>query len=283
MSIEQIGNKRYNFGDNLVSTIQNRTVRLLGSYVLDSAEQPKQITIHSYDLHRGRVDLLGIYKIDGDRLNGDKLTIALRKNGPRPERFESKPDSDVHLLVLAKLPKPQVVFSPRGEEKPSQAILDLPVPLPSVDIPPPPEPKGSVLLYEVDPSSVPVGMTSADPDKLFSAIDRRLNSGVKPLARVRKLDDGRIEVALLRRGDVDREHVERLLARSGTLEFHVLANSSRDKAIIERAQKDPSQTGVLDAAGKRLACGHPSKKDRRRVSPTTRGSLGGQGNKTIAK
>ena len=58
-------------------------------------------------------------------------------------------------------------------------------------------------------------MSASDMDKLLKAIDRRLNSGPEKLARVRKLDDGRFEVALLRRNDADRQRVERLLAEPG--------------------------------------------------------------------
>ena len=67
------------------------------------------------------------------------------------------------------------------------------------------------------------------------------------------LDSGRIEVALLRPVDSDRQRVERHLARTGTLEFRILANPGKDKAVIEQAQKEPSKVGVLDPAGKKLA------------------------------
>ena len=72
-------------------------------YVLDPAAKPKKITIDAppFGVEPGRkTDLLGIYKFDGDR-----LTIAYRQGGPRPEKFESTPGSGVTLLVLEK-PKP---------------------------------------------------------------------------------------------------------------------------------------------------------------------------------
>jgi len=50
-------------------------------------------------------------------------------------------------------------------------------------------------------------------DKLLKAIDQRLNAGPERLAQVRKLDDGRIEVMLMRDNDKDRQRVERLLAK----------------------------------------------------------------------
>jgi SecD/SecF fusion protein len=120
-------------------------------------------------------------------------------------------------------------------------------------------PQRAVLTYEVDPASSPVGMSASDLDKLLKAIDRRLNSGVEKVARLRKLDDGRIEVALLRSSDADRQRVERLLARPGTLEFRILASNRQDKAVIEQARKDRSKAEVLDSSGKRLAWWVPVK------------------------
>jgi len=119
--------------------------------------------------------------------------------------------------------------------------------------------RGPVLIYEVDPASAPAGMSASDFDKLLKAIDRRLNSGPEKLARPRKLDDGRIEVAMLRNNDADRQRVQRLLARSGTLEFRILASNRQDKAVIEQARRDPSKAEVLDSSGKRLAWWVPVK------------------------
>ena len=114
--------------------------------------------------------------------------------------------------------------------------------------------QGPILLYEIDPTILKGCMIAAvDKDKLVRAVDRRLNSGAEKLALVRMLDSGRIEVALLRPVDSDRQRVERHLARTGTLEFRILANPGKDKAVIEQAQKEPSKVGVLDPAGKKLA------------------------------
>ena len=113
----------------------------------------------------------------------------------------------------------------------------------------PEKPVGPVLIYEVDPGSAPADATAPDMDKLLKVVDRRLNSGTEKLARVRKLDDGRIEVAMMRQNDEDKQRVERLLARPGTLEFRILANTRDDKELIERAKVDPSKTRLFDAAG----------------------------------
>ena len=82
-----------------------RIHRVWALYILDSAKQPKGITLSEFRWRdeKGNVkkqEFPGIYKLDGDR-----LTIAYRLGGPRPEKFESVPGSGVTLLVLER-PKP---------------------------------------------------------------------------------------------------------------------------------------------------------------------------------
>lgn len=70
----------------------------LPQYVIDPTLQPKSIQMTVSVGMKGQVDrYAGIYKLDGDR-----LVIAFRKNGPAPETFESKPGSGVTLLTLGK-------------------------------------------------------------------------------------------------------------------------------------------------------------------------------------
>jgi SecD/SecF fusion protein len=111
------------------------------------------------------------------------------------------------------------------------------------------EPQGPVLVYEVAPESLSVGQ-KVDIEKLIQAIDRRLNPDWSRLARVRKIDDQRIEIALISKEPANRQRVERLLAASGMLEFRILANNRDNKALIERALAEPSKTKLIDAAGK---------------------------------
>jgi hypothetical protein len=119
--------------------------------------------------------------------------------------------------------------------------------------PEPAKPARLVLIYEIDRSSKPAGTATVDMDRLLRVVDVRLNGGTERLAAVRKLDDRRIEVTLLRRGHAARQRVERQLARPGTLEFRVLANNQTDKALVDRARKDPAAGDVLDPSGRRLA------------------------------
>jgi len=86
--------------------------------------------------------------------------------------------------------------------------------------------------------------------KLLHVVEARLNGGAEKLAAVRKLDDRRIEVTLMRRNDAERQRVERQLARPGTLEFRILANNQLDKALIDRARREPGGAEVLDPSGK---------------------------------
>ena len=51
----------------------------------------------------------------------------------------------------------------------------------------------------------------------------------------------------MRRNDADRRRVGRQLTRPGTLEFRVLANKTVDKALIDRAEKEPAGTEMLDS------------------------------------
>ena len=119
--------------------------------------------------------------------------------------------------------------------------------------------EGPVLTYEVDPKSKPAGMTAANMDYLVKVVDGRLNPGPEQLAIVRKLDDRRLEVAMIRRDEADKKRIEKQLARSGTLEFRILANNRVDNAVINRARKEPAKTDVLDSSGKHLAWWVPVK------------------------
>ena len=119
--------------------------------------------------------------------------------------------------------------------------------------------KPGVLIYRVDPKSKSVPLTAADRERILKVVGQRLNGGKEELAKVRRLDDRRIEVALLDPNDENSERVKRLLARPGTLEFRILADIRCDKAIIDLAQKDKSKDVVSDASGKKAAWWLPVK------------------------
>jgi len=84
---------------------------LSGPYELDPTKHPKTIRIVTYYDYENKKfekrELLGIYKFDGDR-----LTIAYRRGGPRPEKLESPPGSGVTLLVLQRREEPKAAVTP---------------------------------------------------------------------------------------------------------------------------------------------------------------------------
>ena len=121
------------------------------------------------------------------------------------------------------------------------------------------KPAGPILLYEVDSPRASLEEAS----KASSAARRRVGEGPEKLAEVMPLAgspaDRRVMVTLYGRSEADRERVERLLASPGNLEFHVLADTRRDQAIVDQAQKEPDKTDVLDASGKKVAWWVPVK------------------------
>jgi SecD/SecF fusion protein len=120
------------------------------------------------------------------------------------------------------------------------------------------EPQGAVLIYEVDPDSLSPAQT-VDMDRLMQAVDRRLNPGWGGLARIRRLDHQRIEIAIRKKGEAERQRVEDVLGRSGMLEFRILANTRDNKDLIKQALADPSKTKIRDKNGTLLAWWVPVK------------------------
>jgi SecD/SecF fusion protein len=144
------------------------------------------------------------------------------------------------------------------------------------------KPGGAVLTYEVDPDSLPPG-TTVNMESLMAAVDRRLNPDRRwsKLARVRRLDDRRIEVAMIRPDPPETERVKGLLARIGTIEFRILADKRQNKDLIDQAQRDPSKMTILDSAGNPRAWWVPVKKSEERsfgenVALRTRKDPGGE-------
>ena len=88
----------YDVFDTSFHSDEQRVFRQWG-YMLDPSKQPKTINMHAdrtvSDGTRKTQDLRGIYKLEDGR-----LTLAYRRDGPRPEKFESAKGSQVVLLVL---------------------------------------------------------------------------------------------------------------------------------------------------------------------------------------
>jgi SecD/SecF fusion protein len=120
-----------------------------------------------------------------------------------------------------------------------------------------PQPKGPVLIYEVDSKGAADG-AAPDMERAARAVLARVSLGGN-LAQVAAEGDRRIRVSLIRNDVGDMKRVEQLLARTGALEFRVLANQRDDEELIRRALADSSQGQVLDSKGKLLAWWVPGK------------------------
>jgi hypothetical protein len=115
------------------------------------------------------------------------------------------------------------------------------------------EPRGPVLIFEVDPESSQGGFPASDMDKMLNVINRRVNPDSKKIARVRLVEQSKIEIALLDQNEAEASRVQRLLERPGTLEFRILANTHDHKSLIERALKEPDTNVIKDSEGNREA------------------------------
>jgi beta-lactamase regulating signal transducer with metallopeptidase domain len=115
------------------------------------------------------------------------------------------------------------------------------------------EPKGPILIYEVDPKSAPSEFTGSDMEKILNVIDKRINAGTKKIARIQLVEHSKIEIALLNSSAAEASRVVRLLERLGTLEFRILANTNDHKSLIERALKEPDKNVIKDSEGNREA------------------------------
>ncbi|MGD0383860.1 MAG: DUF1559 domain-containing protein [Thermoguttaceae bacterium] len=115
------------------------------------------------------------------------------------------------------------------------------------------EPRGPVFIIEVDPRSDPSRIPVSDMNKLLNVIERRVNPDSKKIARIRIVEQSKFEVAMLDRNEAEADRVQRLLERSGRLEFRILANTRDNKSLIERALKEPDKNVIKDSEGKREA------------------------------
>ena len=115
-----------------------------------------------------------------------------------------------------------------------------------------PTPQGVVLVYEVDPDCLVPG-ENVNMANLVKAIRRRLGYGSSTLARVRSIDDERIEVAVVGKSESDAQRIQRLLTCTGILEFRILANKRDNKDMIEQALVNPSKTRLHDSDGNLVA------------------------------
>ena len=109
-----------------------------------------------------------------------------------------------------------------------------------------------ILIYEIDKEQLKPGQTP-DMDKVISAITKRINPGGVKEINIRKYGADGVEILI---PDVDEAAANRiadLVSRVGTLEFRILANTTDNKTLIERAKNEPNQNVILDSEGNREA------------------------------
>jgi SecD/SecF fusion protein len=102
------------------------------------------------------------------------------------------------------------------------------------------KPAGTVLVYQIDPSSKPAD-PPADLKKAIAILDKRINTGWLPRARIRETPGQRIEITVFKSDPASVEQVERRVTLAGTLEFRILANTRDHRALIDRAEKSDSE------------------------------------------
>ena len=104
---------------------------------------------------------------------------------------------------------------------------------------------GVILVYEVDQSKKTPGQ-EVDMDKLIAAVARRVNPGGQKEVTVRKYGTEQVEVIVPEVDEAEVQRIERIISRTGNLEFRILANARANKDLIELAQADPSKMRIDD-------------------------------------
>jgi SecD/SecF fusion protein len=111
---------------------------------------------------------------------------------------------------------------------------------------------GMILIYDIDKSKLKAD-TSVDMDKLIGAITKRINPGGVKEINIRKYGNDGVEIIIPDVDEAAADRVADLVSRVGTLEFRILANTTDNKVLIERALSDPSKNVLTDSEGNREA------------------------------
>jgi SecD/SecF fusion protein len=122
---------------------------------------------------------------------------------------------------------------------------------------------GAILVYEVDQATKKPGEV-VDMDKLVAAVTRRVNPGGQKEVVVRRYGVEQIEIIIPEKEEAEVERIERIISRTGNLEFRILANNRNDKELIERAMAEPNKMQIFDSAGNLLAWWVPVKEGQER-------------------
>ncbi len=112
----------------------------------------------------------------------------------------------------------------------------------------PTPPVGVILIYEVDPEFTP-DPSRVDMQALVAAIDARVNpGGWDRNGQVKHLDNGTVEIGIFGQDPAKVRQIERILDRTGTLEFRILANKLDHKDLLDRARAEKT-SALRDSEG----------------------------------
>ncbi|MGA2063481.1 MAG: hypothetical protein ABSG86_00850 [Thermoguttaceae bacterium] len=106
---------------------------------------------------------------------------------------------------------------------------------------------GTTLIYEIDKAAIE--KDAAIGTKVVDVLNRRANPGWWPAARVRRLNDGRIEVGVYGNDAEKAKTIERIADRTGTLEFRIVATRHDDLPLIERGLAEPKSRALKGPDG----------------------------------
>jgi SecD/SecF fusion protein len=109
---------------------------------------------------------------------------------------------------------------------------------------------GMILIYEIDKNQLKPG-TTPDMDKVIAAINKRINPGGVKEIPIRKYGADGVEIIIPDVDEAAANRVAQLVSQVGTLEFRILANTTDNKTLIERAKSEPNQNVILDSEGNR--------------------------------
>jgi SecD/SecF fusion protein len=112
---------------------------------------------------------------------------------------------------------------------------------------------GVILIYEIDKEQLKQEkkeIKDVDIDKLVAAISLRVNPGGQKEVTIRPYGPDQIEIIIPDVTDVERDRIKEIVSQTGMLEFRILANNHKHKAIIEMAKNDPEKTVYYDSTGK---------------------------------
>jgi SecD/SecF fusion protein len=111
---------------------------------------------------------------------------------------------------------------------------------------------GAILVYEVDQEKKENkhrALDSQQMNDLLDAIKRRVNPGGQKEVIIRAYGQEQVEVIIPEKDEAEIARIERIISRTGVLEFRILANTRDNKELIDRALAETSKGRLLSSTG----------------------------------